>query len=539
MEETPALIPGALNYYKDRPVEFIKDWCITYDPRNVSKQLPTVMPFELFKRQEDLVEFIMACINEEESGLVEKCRDMGATWVCCGISVYLWLFKPGSAVGWGSRKEALVDKIGDPDSIFEKIRMMIDYLPKWMKPQGFNTHKHCSFMKIVNPENKSIIAGEAGDNIGRGGRKLIYFKDESAHYERPDMIEAALGDNTNVQIDISSVKGTGNVFYRRRKAGVIYHPGLKTAKGIVRVFIMDWSDHPAKDQEWYEARQAKAEREGLIHVFRQEVDRDYSSAIAGILIPGHWVKAAIDAHIKLGFEPTGTTRGGFDPYDEGADAHALVLLKGSVFTHAEKWHDGDTGDATRRVVRICKEKGVSRLQYDATGIGAGVKAETNRLKTDKLIPKYLKMIAWKGSFKVQNPEERIFPIHKADSRDELPPKNKDFYRNLKAQGWWSLRQRFERTYKAVVKGEFYIYDELISIDSKIECLHEFCDELSQVTFKEDGSGKVMIDKTPEGNKSPNIADSAVQAQFEIITFDPNAGVVTGSPAGTKIIKAAA
>jgi hypothetical protein len=56
-----------------------------------------------------------------------------------------------------------------------------------------------------------ILICEAGDNIGRGGRTLVYFKDESAHYEHPDLIEAALGDNTNVQIDISSVNGLGKL----------------------------------------------------------------------------------------------------------------------------------------------------------------------------------------------------------------------------------------------------------------------------------------------------------------------------------------
>jgi phage terminase large subunit len=133
--------------------------------------------------------------------------------------VWLWLYWPGAAVGWGSRKEQLVDKIGDPDSIFEKMRIIIRNCPGSCCPPGFDADDHMPYMKIVNPETGATITGEAGDNIGRGGRKLIYFKDESAHYERPEKIEAALADNTNVQIDISSVNGLGNVFHRRREAG--------------------------------------------------------------------------------------------------------------------------------------------------------------------------------------------------------------------------------------------------------------------------------------------------------------------------------
>jgi phage terminase large subunit len=523
---------GAIEYYKDRPVEFINDWCITYDPRNVSKDLPTIMPFKLFKRQEELVECIVACINGEGSILVEKCRDMGATWVCSGISTWLWRFHEGSAVGWGSRKEQLVDKIGDPDSIFEKIRMMISYLPDWLKPAGFNINKHCSFMKIINPENGAIISGEAGDNIGRGGRKLVYFKDESAHYERPDRIEAALGDNTNCQIDISSVHGIGNVFHRRRFSGVIYEPDKEIQKDVVQVFVMDWRDHPAKSQEWYDNRRSKAEREGLLHVFNQEIDRDYTSAVEGILIPGKWVKAAIDAHIKLGFGPEGQERVGFDPYDEGADSHGLVGIRGSVFTFTKKWSDGDTGQATRKVVRICHEKGINWIQYDGIGVGAGVKSEANRLKDENLLSGNLKIVSWKSSHAVQDPTKRIIEVHITDSRDELPPMNKDFYKNLKAQGYWQLRRRFENTYKAITQGEIFPHEELISIPSGIENRAQLENELSQPTYSEDSAGRIIVDKTPEGTKSPNLSDSAVMAHFKLKTFDMSVGSLSG-PSGSK------
>lgn len=230
VDKNPDLIPGAIDYYSTRPVAFIEDWCITYDPRNTMGDLPTIMPFLLFPRQKEFVDFIIFCMYNQVPALCEKCRDMGATWLCCAISTWLWRFKAGSSVGWGSRKEALVDRLGDPDSIIEKIRMTIDYLPRWLWPEGFSQKEHINFMKIVNPENGATITGEAGDEIGRGGRKSVYFKDESAHYERPERIEAALGENTNVPVDISSVCGTANVFHRKRMAGEIWKPGEKVDK---------------------------------------------------------------------------------------------------------------------------------------------------------------------------------------------------------------------------------------------------------------------------------------------------------------------
>src|SRR5690606_21863684 len=156
------------------------------------------VPFVFFLKQEDMIVFLDELRRDQESGLIEKCRDFGATWLCCGYSVWSWLFIKNDAIVWGSRKEILVDKLGDHDSIFEKLRLIIGRLPSIFRPVGLEPKKHLTFMKCINPANGSIIAGEAGDNIGRGGRKSMYFKDESAHYERPEKVEAALGDNTRV-----------------------------------------------------------------------------------------------------------------------------------------------------------------------------------------------------------------------------------------------------------------------------------------------------------------------------------------------------
>ena len=37
-------------YYRDNPAQFIIDWGVTFDPRNVEAGLPTLMPFFLFPK---------------------------------------------------------------------------------------------------------------------------------------------------------------------------------------------------------------------------------------------------------------------------------------------------------------------------------------------------------------------------------------------------------------------------------------------------------------------------------------------------------
>lgn len=504
---------GAFEFYAKNPITYIEHWGVTYDPRNAGTNLPTLMPFILFPKQKELVQAILACMHDQEGLLVEKTRDMGATWVCCNLSYWIWRFVDGSSVGWGSRKEILVDKLGDPDSIFEKIRTVIINTPRIFLPKGFIFNKHVGYMKIVNPENSSTITGEAGDSIGRGGRKSVYFKDESAHYERAESIEAALGDNTNVQVDISSVKGTTSVFARKRESGEIWEEGKVIPPGVTRVLVMDWRDHPAKTQTWYDRRREKAKRDGLLTLFAQEVDRDYAASVEGILIHPELVNAAIDAHkvLKLGNE--GVNIAALDVADEGLDAHALSIRKGIILNYLEEWAYGDGGEAARKSVSLCRLKKVFSLNYDSIGVGTSVKSEINRMKKEKEKLGF-HVLKWVASGAVLKPNEHL--LRKMDGTpDEESPKNKDFFGNLKAQGWWQLMLRFERTYQMRYEGMKYPEDSLISIPSDLPGLHDLKKQLSQVTSTYDGKGRIIINKKPNGSKSPNKADSVMMNYWPV------------------------
>lgn len=494
LRSDPKARADALNHYRNSPIDFILDWITTYDPRNASRGLPTTMPFCMFPRQIDYVQFLYECVQDEAGGLVEKCRDMGASYVTLGFAVWAWLFMPGMAIGVGSRKEILVDRIGDPDSLLEKVRMMIDMLPRdifW--PKGFKAKEHMPSMKILNPANGAIISGEAGDNIGRGGRKMMYVTDESAHYERPELIEAALADNTNVRIDISSVNGPGNVFHRRRLAGEVWEPGKRMTPGKTRVFIMDWRDHPAKDRSWYDARRQRAEEEGLLHKFAQEVDRDYNSAVEGVLIPSAWVQAAINAHDRLDYwEPSGMWIAGQDVADSGGDVNALVIAQGTIVRYTEK--DGREVDhAIPSMMLTATMMGVKVYQYEVTGVGTAPKVAARQYDRFEAIP-------WSPNAKVVNPNADDIAGTEPGEPDRMT--NRDYFRDANAQAAWNLRLRFQRTYKAVVLGERYDPEDMISIPADD---YELIQELSQPTYS--STPKITIDKKPNGAKSPNKFDA--------------------------------
>lgn len=506
------MLMGAKEYYKKNPADFINHWVDTYDPRKAGTEVPARIPLVCFEKQDDLVQFLMGCITDQEGGLIEKARDMGASWICCAFTVWLFLFWDGASIGWGSRKEQLIDRIGDNDSIFEKMRMIIRGLPKCFLPAGFNPKQHMTFMKFINPANGASITGEAGDNIGRGGRKLIYFKDESAHYEQPEKIEAALGDNTNVPIDISSVNGLGNPFHRRREAGQEWSRGKAMEKGRTRVFVMDWSDHPAKTQEWYDNRKKKAMADGLMHIFAQEVERNYAAAVQGVIIPADWVTAAIDAHIKLDIEPTGLWCAGLDVADsDEGDKNALAKRKGFLLKHCEDWAAPDTAVTTRKAVALCDHHGGMDVQYDCIGVGSGVKAEANNLIASGDMPNNIHLVAWNAAAGPLNPDDHLI------EDDDQTPLNKDFYANLKAQAWWELRNRFWRTYQWIVGGIPCDPDLIISLDSKMENIAQVRKELSQPTMGLSAKMKQMVNKKPDGTKSPNLADSIAMCYWPVET----------------------
>lgn len=501
LKSNPVLMAGSMAHYKNNPIDWINDWCVTYDPRAKSPK-PKLMPFVLFKRQKEFVLFLKYCYDNGQSGLIEKARDMGASWICCAFSVWLWLFHDGSAVGWGSRKEEYVDKRGDPKAIFPKIRQLIENLPSFMIPKDYKDAVHAPYMKILNPSNGSSITGEAGDNIGRGGRTSIYFKDESAHYERPDLIEAALGDNTDVQVDISSVNGTNNVFYRRRMAGELWEEGKIIPKDKTAIFIMDWRDHPAKSQLWYDNRRSRAEAEGLLHMFAQEVDRDYASAVDRVIIPAEWVRSAIDAHIKLGIQTDGECVAGQDVADDGGDKNALAIRKGVVLQLANDW-GGEADAAASIALPLCKDYHVSQLYYDSIGVGAGFKGGINALRDRGAIPNYMVIQEWRAGDPVIDPDGHII------SGDPDSPTNADQYENLKAQAWFRIRSRFQKTHLAITKDQVFPHDELISIPSDMKNAHNLIMQLSQAVHKYSMKGKTMVDKKPEGAFSPNLADAVV------------------------------
>lgn len=526
LQENPDLLAACKAHYKFHVADFIDDWGVTVNPKNAGTQRPIIMPFVLFPKQREFIDWFIARWLRRQNGVLVKSRECGASWLAMATAATLCLFWDNVSVGFGSAKEEKVDRSGDPDSLFYKGRMFVQYLPPMFKGD-WTLKRNSAHMRMTFPTTDSSITGDAGDNIGVGGRKTIYIVDEYAICERPKLIETNLSANTDTRIEMSTVRGIDNVFAEHARSGKIPRFDFSyrddpTKTNLGPAYAEDVPIYDDATGEVLELRHFEVatgdmhpafalKREAMDEViFNQEYGCDFFASIEGGVIEQAWIHAACGAAQKLGVALTGIVTASFDVADLGADKNAVTIRQGVHVLHVEQWSGSniDPVKSIRRAFDICDKFKALSLTYDASGMGGSWRTyfeQANELRTKHGL-KAIKVRAFQGGAAVLAPSAR-FPG--ADR------KNEDYFENLKAQCWMNLRVRFMETYKALqsltVAGATYKWNpsNIICLPLAHKELNTLTAELAQPTRKWSKNQKLMIDKTPEGVASPNIADSVM------------------------------
>lgn len=504
-------------------VYFVRNYVWTYDPR-----LPVpIIRLIPFPKQEEFLLWLDERERTQTNGLAEKSRDMGFTWLCCAYLVHRWLFRSGFKGAVGSRKSDLVDKIGDPDCIFEKLRFIIEHLPPEHIPAGYE--KVSGLGKLINPLNGSTITGEGGDNIGRGGRSSVYFVDEAGFLDHPKKVDAALSANTNVRIDISTPNGNGNPFAQKRFSG------------RTPVFSMHWKDDPRKNRwqiinplgdivqegepneappetlpngylliyPWYE--QLKNDCDDI--TIAQEYDIDYTASLEGIAIPAKWVQPAIDLCRRVALPRNGPVIAAMDVADGGKNDSILATRQGPVVSPLYKRKEGNTTDTANWAIDHCRLAKAQYLNYDSVGVGSGVTATLSVCAREGRL-----FLNFRGVNVGEGATDKKWP----DGRTA-----KERFVNLKAELWWTVRERFHKTFEFVEKGIPHPLDELISIPNDPELIQQ----LSNVLAHKTEAGKISIEKKDElrirGVASPD------KAEMLMLLFADTAQPITLAAGGAR------
>lgn len=257
------------------------------------------------------------------------------------------------------------------------------------------------------------------------------------------------------------------------------------------------------------AKLKKLDREEYEHIYLGIPKSNDDEAV----IKRSWIEASIDAHIKLNIEILGSKEIGFDVADGGKDLCSQVYKHGIVALWGEHWKAGEDEllKSCKRVYRKAVDLG-SDINYDSIGVGALAGSKFKELNDENIKHGrkgdvgYTKFIA---GGKVINPDGYYVKAEKEKIT------NAEFFSNLKSQAWWLAADSFRNTYNAVVNGEKFETEDLISISSDMPNLPNLVTELStpKRDFAKDGRVKVESkdDLAKRGIASHNDADAFIMA----------------------------
>lgn len=256
---------GRWQQEKDKCQEDTMYWFDNYawtaDPRKTGIWS---LPFMLYDFQREAVDWLENLIFlKQSSGIVEKSRDLGLSWLITSFLYKHWQHPRDGAFSalMGSITSDECDKIGDPSSMFEKLRIQGRLQPLGLLPKGWDCN--ISYMKAVNPENGSTLTGETSNaDFGRSGRYKVIVFDEFSAFEQDTAAMTASSQSSPCKIYNSTARGMNNEFFRLATGGTI-------EKRTYR-----WQMHPYKTQDWYEYQKLEMSPVQVA----QELDIDYSAS---------------------------------------------------------------------------------------------------------------------------------------------------------------------------------------------------------------------------------------------------------------------
>lgn len=215
------------------PIYWLNLFGWTYVPKRVDStsgatkvltDKATHVPFVTWRVQDEALQTLHDCILGGKDALINKARDMGASWLSVAIIQWMWQFRGSTSFLELSRKEGLVDRKGSMDSLFEKHRYLLKWQPEWLTPKNVND----TYMHLENRDNGSVIEGEStNDNAGQASRSTAILLDEFARVPNGEAIDLATADTTACRI-FNSTPGAPNAqftkIYRQKRAVIIELP---------------------------------------------------------------------------------------------------------------------------------------------------------------------------------------------------------------------------------------------------------------------------------------------------------------------------
>lgn len=242
-ENDPILQADLMAASKESQLFWINTFAWTYhqfdvDP-DTGRRIQAIYPhspFITWEVQDGLFYEFDRCLELGEDILIDKARDMGASWMCVDYIHHKWLFRSDSQMLEMSRIEDYVDKPGNMKALFQKHDYINRWLPGWMVPEGcLPGGKNRTKMHLMNPLNGSCIDGESTTEMAASGdRRVITLLDEFAKVKNGSDMRSATRDASFMRIINSTPFGPGTEYAKWKKSGQI------------KVYVLPYWSHPQK-----------------------------------------------------------------------------------------------------------------------------------------------------------------------------------------------------------------------------------------------------------------------------------------------------
>ncbi|MGB3327644.1 MAG: hypothetical protein WBA46_01745 [Thermomicrobiales bacterium] len=341
---------AVLHLAANDPAYFCCIFGLIFEPRWKGDTPPGWRPWIPFPFQVETLRWIMDLgtkTGPRRHGVIEKARDMGASWMCCLVAVHFFLFADAGSVGFSSRSQDEVDVRGNPKSLFTKLRGLLtldgngveakDRLPDWLFPAGWSNRTHDKAMLLTHPSKPVSISGATTTkNTARGDRTTWWFNDEAAfnpYYGVSRASQVSVADHI-ISVSSAGMDDGGSFKAEAEQAALAKtNPDLPGSSYI----RLDWFLNPLHDQQWYQDKKAEMNDD---YAFAREIEIDYMAGQGDWVYPrSHRIEAgdypydatggtlycAIDPGLR---DPTAIAYGQYNPHTGRTRWVKAILVNG-------------------------------------------------------------------------------------------------------------------------------------------------------------------------------------------------------------------
>lgn len=226
--------------------------------------------------------------------LVEKSRDMGATWTFCGWVAHRWLFDRNFTAGLMSYRE--VEVVEDhPDSMLFKVKAVLGLesqvpgLPPWMFPElsrggdFFVRKKELDHRAtLAHPTRTNFLRGETTTEYsGVGNRTYARLHDEAARWKGASLrnVMTNTANTTNHRFLLSTANVEYGDFFKKMADKLRNAADADRTMGFVR---LETKLHPFHDDAYLANEREKAVINDDLAGFEREVMINYRGGQARV-----------------------------------------------------------------------------------------------------------------------------------------------------------------------------------------------------------------------------------------------------------------